>query len=68
MQARMIEDLNEQEPKVIEKQVEVIPKDYQELKSKVSNADYYKEQMKRLKQKLNNLKKVIVSYYLNDQQ
>lgn len=55
MQARMIEDLNDQESKVIEKQVEVIPKDYQELKSKVSNADYYKEQNETLKTEVKQL-------------
>lgn len=55
MQARMIEDLNDQESKVIEKQVEVIPDDYQELKSKVSNADYYKEQNETLKTEVKQL-------------
>lgn len=55
MQARMIEDLNDQEPKVIEKKVEVVPDDYQELKSKVSNADYYKEQNETLKSEVKQL-------------
>lgn len=55
MQARMIEDLNDQESKVIEKQVEVIPDDYQELKSKISNADYYKKQNETLKSEVKQL-------------
>lgn len=55
MQARMIEDLNDQEPKVIEKKVEVIPDDYQELKSKISNADYYKKQNETLKSEVKQL-------------
>lgn len=37
MQARMIDDLNDQEPKVVEK--EVVPADYHEVKNK--NADLY---------------------------
>lgn len=56
---KQIENLSEvitnQEPKVIEKQVEVIPDDYQELKSKVSNADYYKEQNETLKSEVKQL-------------
>ncbi|MDT2782780.1 DUF3102 domain-containing protein [Vagococcus fluvialis] len=56
---KQIENLSEvitdQEPKVVEKQVEVIPDDYQELKSKVSNADYYKEQNETLKTEVKQL-------------
>lgn len=56
---KQIENLSEvitnQEPKVIEKKVEVIPDDYQELKSKVSNADYYKEQNETLKTEVKQL-------------
>ncbi|MFW7418551.1 hypothetical protein, partial [Vagococcus fluvialis] len=53
--ANLSEVITNQEPKVIEKQVEVIPKDYQELKSKVSNADYYKEQNETLKTEVKQL-------------
>ena len=53
--ANLSEVITNQEPKVIEKQVEVVPKDYQELKSKVSNADYYKEQNETLKTEVKQL-------------
>ncbi|MGL4645366.1 MAG: DUF3102 domain-containing protein [Vagococcus fluvialis] len=53
--ANLSEVITNQEPKVIEKQVEVVPKDYQELKSKVSNADYYKEQNETLKSEVKQL-------------
>lgn len=53
--ANLSEVITNQEPKVIEKKVEVIPKDYQELKSKVSNADYYKEQNENLKTEVKQL-------------
>ncbi|MFZ6624468.1 DUF3102 domain-containing protein [Vagococcus fluvialis] len=56
---KQIENLSEvitnQEPKVVEKQVEVIPDDYQELKSKVSNVDYYKQQNETLKTEVKQL-------------
>lgn len=56
---KQIENLSEvitnQEPKVIEKTVEVTPKDYQELKSKVSNVDYYKQQNETLKTEVKQL-------------
>ncbi|HIZ53092.1 MAG TPA: DUF3102 domain-containing protein [Candidatus Enterococcus avicola] len=41
MQARMIDDLNEQEPQVVEKTVEVVPSDYEQLKA--SNNDLQKQ-------------------------
>lgn len=53
--ANLSEVITNQEPKVIEKKVEVVPKDYQELKSKVSNADYYKEQNETLKTEVKQL-------------
>src|SRR5699024_10756022 len=37
MQARMIDDLNEQEPQVVEKTVEVAPSDYEQLKASNNN-------------------------------
>lgn len=37
MQARMIDDLNEQEPQVVEKTVEVVPSDYEQLKASNNN-------------------------------
>ncbi len=53
--ANLSEVITNQKPKVIEKPVEVIPNDYQELKSKVSNADYYKEQNEILKTEVKQL-------------
>lgn len=53
--ANLSEVITNQKPKVIEKQVEVIPKDYQELKSKVSNSEYYKEQNETLKSEVKQL-------------
>lgn len=49
------EVITNQEPKVVEKTVEVVPKDYQELKSKISNADYYKKQNETLKSEVKQL-------------
>lgn len=53
--ANLSEVITSQTPKVIEKQVEVVPKDYQELKNKVSNAAYYKEQNETLKTEVKQL-------------
>lgn len=54
MQARMIEDLNEQEPQVIEKEVviEKIPSDYKELKQLSTEISSENQSLKQEKERL----------------